>query len=78
MALARCHLGCPVWSNRDWIGELFTAGAKPGDFLRQYSAVFDTVEGNNCFYGLPRPETVSRWAVSVVASDPPAVMPADR
>lgn len=61
MALARCHLGCPVWSNRDWIGELFTAGAKPGDFLRQYSAVFDTVEGNNCFYGLPRPETVSRW-----------------
>jgi uncharacterized protein YecE (DUF72 family) len=61
MTLARFHLGCPVWSNRDWIGELFAAGAKPGDFLRQYSAVFDTVEGNNCFYGLPKPETVARW-----------------
>lgn len=61
MFLQRSHLGCPVWSNRDWIGELFTADAKPRDFLRQYSAVFDTVEGNNCFYGLPKPETVLRW-----------------
>lgn len=61
MALARYHLGCPVWSNREWLGELFSAGAKPRDFLRQYSSVFDTVEGNNCFYGLPKPETVIRW-----------------
>ncbi|MBK8508848.1 MAG: DUF72 domain-containing protein [Candidatus Competibacteraceae bacterium] len=61
MALARYHLGCPVWSNRDWLGELFSADAKPRDFLRQYSSVFDTVEGNNCFYGLPKPETVARW-----------------
>lgn len=61
MALVRCHLGCPVWSNRDWIGELFVAGTKPGAFLRQYSVAFDTVEGNNCFYGLPKPETVARW-----------------
>ena len=61
MAVARYHLGCPVWSNRDWIGGLFAAGAKPGDFLRQYSAAFDTVEGNNCFYGLPKPDTVTRW-----------------
>lgn len=57
----RYHLGCPVWSNRDWTGSLFAAGAKPRDFLRQYSAVFDTVEGNNCFYGLPKPEIVTRW-----------------
>jgi len=61
VALARYHLGCPVWSNRDWIGELFAVNAKPSEFLCQYSAVFDTVEGNNCFYGLPRPETVIRW-----------------
>lgn len=61
MSLARYHLGCPVWSNRDWIGELFAADTKPGGFLRQYSAVFDTVEGNNCFYGLPKSETVIRW-----------------
>jgi uncharacterized protein YecE (DUF72 family) len=61
MAIARYYLGCPVWSNRDWIGEFFTPESKPGDFLRQYSAVFNTVEGNHCFYGLPKPETVLRW-----------------
>lgn len=55
------HLGCPVWSNRDWIGSLFATGTKPKDFLRLYSAAFDTVEGNNCFYGLPKPEVVQRW-----------------
>ena len=61
MTFTPFHLGCPVWSNRDWIGGLFAAGTKPGDFLRQYSAAFDTVEGNNCFYGLPKLETVTRW-----------------
>ncbi len=61
MTIARYYLGCAVWSNRDWIGELFTPGSKPADFLRQYSAVFNTVEGNNCFYGLPKAETVQRW-----------------
>ena len=61
MTLARYYLGCPIWSNRDWIGELFAANAKPGEFLRQYSAVFNTVEGNNCFYGFPKPEIVARW-----------------
>lgn len=61
MTSPRYHIGCPVWSNRDWVGSLFTAGAKPADFLRQYSAAFDTVEGNNCFYGLPKPEIVTRW-----------------
>lgn len=61
MTSTRYYLGCPVWSNRDWIGELFTIGSRPGDFLRQYSAAFNTVEGNHCFYGLPKPETVLRW-----------------
>jgi uncharacterized protein YecE (DUF72 family) len=61
MTLARYYLGCPVWSNRDWIGQLFTANAKPDEFLRQYSAVFNTVEGNNSFYGLPQLNTVLRW-----------------
>jgi uncharacterized protein YecE (DUF72 family) len=55
------HLGCPIWSNPDWIGEFFTASARSSDFLRQYSSVFNTVEGNNTFYGLPAQNTVARW-----------------
>lgn len=57
----RYYLGCPIWSNREWLGEFFTEDAKPRDFLCQYASVFNTVEGNSTFYGLPRPETVLRW-----------------
>ncbi len=55
------YLGCPVWSNKQWVGELFTPNAKPADFLRQYSSVYNTVEGNTTFYALPKPASVRRW-----------------
>jgi uncharacterized protein YecE (DUF72 family) len=58
MTLKRYYLGSPFWSNRDWIGSFFTPSAKPKDFLSQYSSVFNSVEGNNTFYGLPKAATV--------------------
>jgi uncharacterized protein YecE (DUF72 family) len=30
-------LGCPLWSNKAWVGELFSNDAKPADFLKQYA-----------------------------------------
>ena len=54
-------LGCPIWANKEWVGELFSQSAKPKDFLQQYSQVFNTVEGNTTFYGLPKAETVIKW-----------------
>jgi len=53
MAIERYFLGCPIWSNKDWVGELFAPDAKQKDFLQQYASVFNTVEGNTTFYGLP-------------------------
>lgn len=55
------HLGCPVWGHAAWTGTLFTRDAGSEDFLRQYATVFNAVEGNTTFYGLPRPATVERW-----------------
>lgn len=55
------YLGCPVWGNAAWAGEFFTPKAKPKDYLPQYSSVFNTVEGNHTFYGLPKANTVARW-----------------
>jgi len=55
------YLGCPVWASPDWVGKVFTPDAKRGDWLRQYSTAFNTVEGNSSFYGLPTEETVRRW-----------------
>lgn len=55
-------LGCPMWGNRHWADNFFAQGAKVSDYLSQYSSVFNTVEGNTTFYGLPSPATVDRWA----------------
>ncbi|MEZ4888619.1 MAG: DUF72 domain-containing protein [Chitinophagales bacterium] len=55
------YLGCPIWANKDWEGSFFTPKAKPKDYLSQYAKVFNTVEGNNTFYGLPKASMVMRW-----------------
>jgi len=60
-------LGCPMWAHADWVGRFFRADAKRPDFLPQYSSVFNAVEGNATFYGLPSVETVARWAVEAPA-----------
>ena len=59
------YLGCPVWACEKWQGGLFTRHARRDDWLRQYAQVFNTVEGNSTFYGLPSHDTVQRWAEAV-------------
>ncbi|HXH02652.1 MAG TPA: DUF72 domain-containing protein [Candidatus Competibacteraceae bacterium] len=61
MSIQRYFLGCPVWNERRWTGRLFAPDTRPADYLRQYAAIFNSVEGNSTFYGLPRPEAVERW-----------------
>jgi uncharacterized protein YecE (DUF72 family) len=56
------YLGCAVWAFRDWVGEFYPTGAKPGDFLRLYGERFTAVEGNTTFYSIPDAATVDRWA----------------
>lgn len=55
------HLGCPVWACENWVGKLYRCKNRR-KWLGEYSQVFNTVEGNSTFYGLPSPETVTRWA----------------
>ncbi len=61
------NLGCPMWGNRQWAGRFFAQGAKVSDYLAQYSSVFNSVEGNTTFYGLPSDETVRRWGEQAAA-----------
>jgi uncharacterized protein YecE (DUF72 family) len=68
MALQHYFLGCPVWSNKAWVGELFTTTAKTDDYLPQYAQVFNTVEGNTTFYGMPTPATVAKWSAAAPTS----------
>ena len=61
MPIERYFAGCPIWSNKKWVGELFSPDAKQKDFLPQYASVLNTVEGNTTFYGLPTEKTMVRW-----------------
>jgi uncharacterized protein YecE (DUF72 family) len=58
-------LGCPVWACDHWRGSLFTSKAPRTEWLKQYSHVFRTVEGNSTFYALPSLETARRWSETV-------------
>ena len=60
-------LGCPMWAHTEWVGRFYRSDARRPDYLPQYASVFNAVEGNTTFYGLPSKESVARWA----AESPP-------
>ena len=62
------YIGCPVWAHLPWVGTFYARGTRREEFLGQYASVFGTAEGNATFYGLPKPETVSRWAAEAPES----------
>lgn len=55
------HAGCSGWSYEDWVGPFYPKEAKPNDFLRLYSSVFDSVEIDSSFYRIPNQFMVSQW-----------------
>ena len=59
------YLGAPVWACDQWVGSLF-ASTNRKRWLGDYSSVFNTVEGNSTFYGLPDESTFRRWATDTV------------
>lgn len=55
------HVGCPVWSNKDWNGKIYPHSAKTADYLSLYSRQFNTIELNVTHYQIPSEETIERW-----------------
>lgn len=50
-----------MFAHDPWRGTLYPEHARPASYLKHYSTVLNTVEGNNTFYGIPRSSTVERW-----------------
>ena len=63
MTQKKFFLGCAVWAYKPWVGEFYPAKSSPSEFLYLYSHRFTTVEGNTTFYAIPKPETVTKWAI---------------
>jgi uncharacterized protein YecE (DUF72 family) len=54
------RIGCSGWNYAAWKDD-FYEGKPARLWLDHYARHFDTVEVNNTFYRLPRPEAVARW-----------------
>jgi uncharacterized protein YecE (DUF72 family) len=49
------------WGYDFWVGNLYPKEACPGDYLKEYSKHFRTVEVDSTFYGIPPSEMVEGW-----------------
>lgn len=57
----RAHIGTSGWNYGHWVGVFYPPKLKQSEWLRFYSARFDTVEINNSFYRLPGRKTFEAW-----------------
>ena len=55
-------IGASGWSYKDWVGPFYPPGTEAADYLSIYSSHFPAVEVDSTFYGIPRRETVEKWA----------------
>lgn len=60
--MATLRLGTSGWVYPHWRGLFYPPHLHPRHWLGHYSDSFDSVEINNTFYRLPRPETFADWA----------------
>ena len=57
----RLLAGASGYSFKEWCGDFYPAKFKPEEMLPYYSARLPTVEINNTFYRMPRPEVLAAW-----------------
>ncbi|MCD2323771.1 DUF72 domain-containing protein [Sphingomonas sp. IC-56] len=59
---AAIHIGCSGWIYPHWRGRFYPDRLAVKNWFAFYAEHFDTVEINNSFYRLPKPETFDAWA----------------
>jgi uncharacterized protein YecE (DUF72 family) len=59
--VSKIHVGCSGWVYKHWRGILYPEGLPQRLWFGRYAEEFDTVEINNSFYRLPKPETFDKW-----------------
>src|SRR3989304_2476887 len=60
-------LGTMGFSYEDWKGVLYPSGVFARDYLAYYGRIFNAVEMDTTFYGIPRPAVVQGWSAVVPA-----------
>ena len=55
------YIGTMGFSYKDWAGSFYPAGVPAREYLTHYSRIFNTVEIDSTFYGIPKQGSVIRW-----------------
>ena len=55
------RIGTSGWHYDHWAGPFYPADLPKDRWLEYYAQSFDTVELNNTFYHLPKPQSLKRW-----------------
>jgi len=56
------HIGTSGYSYSYWKNRFYPEGLPSSQWLEYYATQFDSVEINNTFYRIPKPETLKKWA----------------
>lgn len=59
------YVGTSGYSYKEWKGTFYPEDLPEKQMLRFYSEFFRSVEINNTFYRMPKPEVLERWAAEV-------------
>lgn len=59
--MKRIRIGCSGWVYKHWRGRFYPETLPARSWFAFYADHFDTVEINNSFYRLPKPETFDTW-----------------
>mgnify|MGYP003574877510 CR=1 FL=1 len=59
------HIGTSGWSYKHWRGTFYPLDIKIKDHFLYYTKMFNSVEINNTFYGVPSDETFLKWKKQV-------------
>lgn len=55
------YIGTMGFSYRDWVGTFYPDGVGTRDYLSYYGRIFNAVEIDSTFYGIPKVSAVNRW-----------------
>lgn len=64
----KVYIGCPIWADPNFVGNIYPNKAKSKDFPKYYSQQFNSIELNISHYKQLNKDTIEHW-VDITASD---------
>lgn len=66
--LPKVYVGCSVWGQDPWVGDLYPEGTKKKDYLNEYIKRMSCIELNSTFYNVKK-ASMQSWAEAAKGHD---------